>query len=302
MASGFNYIWYFTACSNRFYPIRTNNWSYLLYNGKFASSGTLSAVLRWATALPEVILRNILSGNVTTQCVDIYRVKPCLGLVHRQCFNLYWMTNQPYVTGQELTGNQCIQPPILHQYTVSLSRHKPAHLAVFLSLLFSFSLPLFFWLCLCGVLLWKPQHLYFKDIFVSLLCIQMIRLAGRRMQLWGRVCWWEWRGGSGKPTFGVGFLPTRSLLGDDSWRNAPLIPQARVTWPSGSLTFKSDLNGLGGQWSEIRPFILRVSCTLYAHHDSISFRSRNMGLFSYRVTRRCGCVWPSLAARLDCTS
>lgn len=73
------------------------------------------------------------------QCVYTHTEKPVTagsGHVQRHCFNLYWMTNQPYVTGQELTGNQCIQPPILHQYSVSLSRHKPAHLAVFLSLFF----------------------------------------------------------------------------------------------------------------------------------------------------------------------
>lgn len=78
------------------------------------------------------------------QCVYIHTeklVKPGLGHVQKQCFNLYWMTNQPYVTGHELTGNQCIQPPILHQYSVSLSRHKPAHLSLlfclsYISLLF----------------------------------------------------------------------------------------------------------------------------------------------------------------------
>lgn len=75
------------------------------------------------------------------------------------------------------------------------------------SLLISLSFPVFYsvpflslsvsLLCLCSMLLWKPQHLYFKDVFVSLLCIQMIRLAGRRMQLWRRVGWWErrWRVG-----------------------------------------------------------------------------------------------------------
>lgn len=31
----------------------------------------------------------------------------------------------------------------------------------------------------------------------------------------------------GEPAFGVRFLLTRLLQGDDSWRNAPLIP---ITW------------------------------------------------------------------------
>lgn len=164
---------------------------------------------------------------------------------------------------------------------MSLSRHKPANLTVFLSLSLSCPVSLiflsFFSLCLCSVLLSKPWHLYFKDVFVSLLCIQMIRLTGRKMQLWRRVGWKR----DGESPFGVMFLWTRSLWGDDSWRNAPLIPLTGVTWPLGSLTFESNLNSLGGQAREKCPSIMCVSYTVYAHYDFMSFRSgsicRNMG-------------------------
>lgn len=54
------------------------------------------------------------------------------------------------------------------------------------------------------------QHLYFKDTFVSLLCIQMIRLAGRRMQLWRREGWRERR----EKRWRVGFWSQVSLRGD----------------------------------------------------------------------------------------
>lgn len=73
-------------------------------------------------------------------------------------------TNQPCVTGQELTGNQCIQPPILHQYSVSHSHQKPAPLIV--SAFCSFAL--FFSSCISAMCLFE-SHLYFKEIFVSLL-------------------------------------------------------------------------------------------------------------------------------------
>lgn len=130
----------------------------------------------------------------------------------------------------------------------------------------------------------------------------MIRLAGRRMQLWRRV---GGRGGKrgAEPAFGVRFLPTRSLWGDDSWRNTPLIPLTRVTWPSGSLTFQSNLNGLGDQSREKCPYAMCVPYTVCAHNYLVSFRSSvEYGLLANSGTRRCGCVWPSLVARLDCTS
>ncbi len=87
-------------------------------------------------------------------------------------------------------------------------------LSLVLSLFFSLSLSLRF-LCLCSVLLWKPQHLYFKDVFVSLLCIQMIRLTGRRIQLWRRAVLLreeeeEERGG--EPAFGVRLPPNQIFM------------------------------------------------------------------------------------------
>lgn len=86
-------------------------------------------------------------------------VKPGLGQVQRPCFNLDWMTNQPYITREELAGNQCVCPPILHQYSVSFAHHMPGVFAVFLYFLFfPFSPPLILSLfsrSLCSVVLWK---------------------------------------------------------------------------------------------------------------------------------------------------
>ena len=104
----------------------------------------------------------------------------------------------------ELTGNRCIQPPIVHQYSVSLFRHKPTHLAVFLlvalSLLFSLSL---FFRCVSAASFFESHSIsILRTSFVSLLCIQMIGLTGRRKRLRGRVGWFEvsderWRAGFG---------------------------------------------------------------------------------------------------------
>lgn len=144
-------------------------------------------------------------------------VKPGLGQVQRPCFNLDWMTNQPYITREELAGNQCVCPPILHQYSVSFAHHMPVVFAVFLSFLFfpfpppSHPLSIFSLSLQCGSLKAHcRQHLYFKDTFVSLLCIQMIRLAGRRMQLWRREGWRERR----EKRWRVGFWSQVSLRGD----------------------------------------------------------------------------------------
>lgn len=135
-------------------------------------------------------------------CVYPYREprEPGVGLVQTQCFHLYWMTNQPYVTGQELTGNQCIQPPILHQYSLTFWL-----IMLLLPSSSSSSLKLGF----CSVLLWKLQHLYFKDVFVSLLCIQMIRLPLRTIRR--------------EPSFRLRLLLPRCVWGDDGpKRNASL--------------------------------------------------------------------------------
>lgn len=166
------------------------------------------------------------------------------GHVQRQQFNLYWMTNQPYLTGQELTGNQCIQPPILHQYSVSHSCHRPAHLAVFLPLLFHFS---FFLSIFSGCV---SAVCFFESHSISILRTSLFRcfvfkwsdsqaggcssegeLVGRRSGKRG-----------GEQAFGVGFLLTVMVWGDDSWRNALLISLMRVTWPLGWLTLQSNLN------------------------------------------------------------
>lgn len=139
-------------------------------------------------------------------------------------FNQYWMTSQPHVTGQELTGNQCFQPPILYQYSVSLSHFKPAHLAISLALSVSCSVSLsWFFFHLCSLFLREPQHLYFKDVFVSLLCIPVIGLTGRRMQFWNG--WVIELVGEDRQelALGVRFLLTRSQWGDDSWKSAGCI-------------------------------------------------------------------------------
>lgn len=53
-------------------------------------------------------------------------------------------------------------------------------------------------------------------------------------------------------------------------------------------------------WSgEIKMAIMCVSYTVYTLHNLISFRSSVWSLLPYPGTRRCGCVWPSLVARLD---
>lgn len=91
----------------------------------------------------------------------------------------------------------------------------------------------------------------------------------------------EWVGGRGgkrvgESAFGVRFLWTRSLWGDDSWRNALLIPLTGVTWPLGSFTFQSNFNSLGGQAREKCLSIMCVSYTVYAHYDFMSFRSSSV--------------------------
>lgn len=48
--------------------------------------------------------------------LDEKPVNPGSGHLHGLSFNLYRTTNQLYITGQELTANQWMQPPILHQY------------------------------------------------------------------------------------------------------------------------------------------------------------------------------------------
>lgn len=179
-------------------------------------------------------------------------VKSSLGHAQRQCFNLYWMANQPYVTGQELTGNQCIQPPILHQYSVSLSRHKPAPLAVFslslLSLFFFFFSSLFSSHCASAVCFFESHSI--SILRTSLFLCFVFKWSGSQ----AGGCSSEEVGKEGKrggkSAFRVKFLPSRSLWGDDSWRNAPLIPLTRVTWPLGSVTLRSNLNRPGGQQRE----------------------------------------------------
>lgn len=223
-------------------------------------------------------------------------VKSGFGQFQRQQFNLYWMTNQPYVTGQELTGNQCIQPPILHQYNVSHSCHRPAHLAVFLPLLFhlSFFLSVFFWLCLCSVLLWKPLHLYFKDVFVSLLCIQMIRLTGRRMQLRRRAGWREKREERWRAGFWSRVSPNR--YGMRWWQ----LEECTADSPNaGHMTFglacppeQFERSGWSGE-RKTSIYNVRIIYCRCTHHDSIPFPirtacvCRNMSLLPWSQT-----AWP----------
>lgn len=222
-------------------------------------------------------------------------MNPSLGYVQEHCSNLYWLTSQPYVTGQELTGNQCIQPPFQHQYSVSLSCHKAAHLAVLpppVSLSFS--------LCLCNVLLWKPQHLYFKDFFCfSALYSNDQTHTGRGIQLKKTSNTVGWAVAS--RLLESGFSLTRSLRGDDSWRNASLIPLTLVMWPRGSVTFHSNLNGLGGQRREIIfIYVLTAVCSIPTLCFNLSVRVRkSTGLLMHLGTY--GCVWPSLVASVDWT-
>lgn len=165
--------------------------------------------------------------------IDTWKpAKPGFECVQRRCFNLYWMTNQPHITRGVLTGNQCIQPPILHQYSVSacsscsLSSHA---FSFFLSLsLLGRSLLLF------------RKHFYFKEIFVSALCWNeaALRMSGMIVYEGERgVCFWE-----------SDFSSNGSCWGDDSWRRMSLIPSAWVTGSLGSITLKSNENYLGGQW------------------------------------------------------
>lgn len=53
------------------------------------------------------------------------------GRVHGRSFNLYRTTNQLCITGQELTGNQWMQPPILHQYCPPPQRASLKEAALF---------------------------------------------------------------------------------------------------------------------------------------------------------------------------
>lgn len=85
---------------------------------------------------------------------------------------------------------------------------------------------------LCSVLLWKPRHLlYFKDVFVSLAAYPSDWAPRQRDAVWKMP---SVSGEGGEPALSVRFLQTRSLRGDDSWRNALLIlPNAghvRVVW------------------------------------------------------------------------
>lgn len=85
---------------------------------------------------------------------------------------------------------------------------------------------------LCSVLLWKPRHfLYFKDVFVSLAAYPSDCAPRQRDAVWKSpsAC-----GEGQEPAPSFRFLQTRSLRGDDSWRNALLIPpnagHMRVVW------------------------------------------------------------------------
>lgn len=100
-----------------------------------------------------------------------------------------------YVTKQELTGNQCIQPPILHQYSLSFSRRKSAYLAVSLLLVPSLSSFSVFSRCVLVVCLFESHSISIlrTSLFLCLPCIQMIRLTGKRMKLWRWVGWWKSR-------------------------------------------------------------------------------------------------------------
>lgn len=85
---------------------------------------------------------------------------------------------------------------------------------------------------LCSVLLWKPQHLlYFKDVFVSFAVYPSDWAPRQRDAVWMLPS--ASREGQ-ELALGVRFLQTRSLQGDDSWRNALLIPpnagHMRVVW------------------------------------------------------------------------
>lgn len=147
------------------------------------------------------------------------------------------MTNQPYATGRELTGNQCIQPPVPHQYGVWLFSTQ-ASSSIFPSLRVSSP-----HLRLCSVLLWKPRHLlYFKDVFVSLAAYP-----GDWAPRQGDAVW-KLPSASGEgqePALSVRFLQARSLRGDDSWRNALLIPpnagHMRAAWVASRQGEKNDV-------------------------------------------------------------
>lgn len=84
---------------------------------------------------------------------------------------------------QEVTGNQCIQSPILHQYSVSPALRRPVYLAASLSCLFFFSYSL------CSVSLKAHcRQLYFK--YNTLFPCFVFKWSDRKMQVWRQVGWW----------------------------------------------------------------------------------------------------------------
>lgn len=225
-------------------------------------------------------------------------VKPGAGHVLRQCFNLYWMTNQPYVTGQELTGNQCIQPPILHQYSVSLSHHKAAHLALSLSL---FPLSTF---CVSAVCFFESHSISIlrTSLFLCFVFKWSGLHTGRSVQLWRRA---GLLGEGGKEAarrlLESGFPLTRSLWGDDSWRNAPLIPLTRdhVTF---GLAYFPQAGWVRGEQNVCQYracHILNMRAMIWSHSQDVCV---NTGVLPYCGSWRCGSLWPSPVGGLDCTS
>lgn len=141
---------------------------------------------------------------------------------------------------------------------------------------------------LCSVLLWKPRHrLYFKDVFVSL-AVYPSDWAPRH-----RDAVWKLPSASGEgqePALGVRFLQTRSLQGDDSWRNALLIPpnagHMRVVWVA---------SRGGGVMSA------SYSMTHLSHAGSggVYLQEHVMCRYSAMEPRLCAGVWPSIEARRD---
>ena len=92
----------------------------------------------------------------------------------------------------------------------------------------------------------------------------MIRLAGRRTQLWGRVCWWEWRGERWRADFWSQVSPNQIVI---RWRqleecaaNSPST--GHVTFGVAYLRERFERAGRSGE----RDTSIYVVCIIYFIH------------------------------------
>lgn len=123
-------------------------------------------------------------GNIL-RCNDPTCAWPNPGQRHsrRRFFNPCWMTNQPDVTGQELTGNRCIQPPVPHQYGVWLFSIQ-ASSSIFPSLCVSPSMSQLLPTSVSAVCFFGSHGIFsiLRTSLFHLPCIPVIGLPGRGTQ------------------------------------------------------------------------------------------------------------------------